>query len=56
MKQYLLQSPDSYFWLWWEDERGQPQLGGPYSAPVVNLPVIQVENPVGFIPKEATDE
>lgn len=53
MKQYLLQTADSQYWLWYEGIDG-PQLNGPHSDKMVNLPVIQVENPVGWTPQDQT--
>ena len=51
MEQYLLQCPRGYYWLWFKPaDEDEPQLSGPHSEKMLNLPVIQVENPLGFSP------
>jgi hypothetical protein len=56
MEQYLLHDKLGYYWIWYrgsKDER--PNLNGPHSEKMINLPVIEVDNPISFKPKEAPD-
>lgn len=53
MEQYLLQCPKGYYWIWFKtSDMPKPRLNGPHSDKILNLPVIQVENPVAFNPKD----
>ena len=55
MVTYLLQDKLGYYWIWYR-ENGKPKLNGPHSEKMLNLPVIQVDNPLSFKPpKEEGD-
>ena len=52
MEQYLLQDNDrGYYWIWYRDEDGKVNLSGPHPEKMINLPVIRVDNPIGFTPE-----
>lgn len=50
VEQYLLQTPEGYYFIWYRDENGKPSLNGPHSEKMINLPVIKVQNPLSFEP------
>lgn len=55
MRQYLLKCKQYYF-IWYEPEPGKPQLNGPHMEPMINLPVIEVDNPLAFKPPDNPTE
>jgi len=50
MEQYLLYTPDGYYFIWFKPNGKNPQLNGPHSDKPINLPIIKVDNPYGFKP------
>jgi len=52
-EQYLLQDQKGYYWIWAKSNKDEkPMINGPHSEKFVNLPVIKVENPLLFKPKD----
>ncbi len=57
MEQYHLRDKKGYYWIWFRpDPDSKPQLNGPHMEPMINLPIIEVENPLGFKPQEAPND
>ena len=51
MEQYLLHDKKGYYWIWFRNESGKPELNGPHPIPMINLKPIETDNPLSFDPK-----
>jgi len=49
---YLLRDKKGYYWIWYKvPEEKKAQLNGPHSEKILNLPIIEVDNPLSFSQK-----
>lgn len=52
VEQYMLQDKEGKYWVWTKENAAlPPELKGPFDEKLVNLPVVEVDNPAQFSPE-----